>query len=108
MFEQYNSDQKFKFILDGSREAAPGPQTQLSMRPKILHNNFGTFSTGALASNEEPFDEVVEIRVCVSVCVCGPAKSNLVDGGFDAEVDFDTFVPSAAKDGGNKPVLNLF
>ena len=55
----------------------------------MTYNNFGTFSTGALASNEEPFDEVVEIRVCVSVCVCGPAKSNLVDGGFDAKVDFE-------------------
>ena len=45
--------------------------------------------------------------VCVCVCVCtGEASvlSNLVDGGFDAKVDFDTFVPSAEKDGGNKPV----
>ena len=47
--------------------------------------------------------------MCVCVCT-GEASvlSNLVDGGFDAKVDFDTFVPSAAKDGGNKPVLNLF
>ena len=75
----------------------------------MTYNNFGTFSTGALASNEEPFDEAVEIRVCVCVCT-GDASvlSNLVDGGFAAKVDFDTFVPSAAKDGGNKPVLNLF